>query len=324
VSLIVVTGASGHVGANLVRALIARGEPVRALVHRDRRALDGLQVELAYGDVTDRDSLRQAFEGAKVVYNAAGYISISAHEWQRLEAVNVLGVRHVVDACLQCGVSRLVHISSIEALVDEPATLPIDESRPLVTSRRYPPYPRSKAAGEMEVRQGVARGLDAVVLNPTAIIGPHDYRLGYANAGLLAIRNGQLPVLVNGGFDWVDVRDVTQGAIEAAARAPCGSRYILSGHQASLHTLAKLVEEISGSRRPRIVVPMWLARPGVSLLTIWNGLTGRRSLYTPAALRPLRSNSQISHARATRDLGYRPRPLKESVADTLAWLKSRQ
>jgi dihydroflavonol-4-reductase len=324
VSRVVVTGASGHLGANLVRALLARGEPVRALVHRDRRALDGLHIEVAQGDVTDQDSLRHAFEGAKVVYNAAGYISISAHEWQRLQAVNVLGVRHVVDACLQCGVSRLVHISSIEALVDEPVTVPVDESRPLVRSRRYSPYARSKAAGEMEVRHGAARGLDAVILNPTAIIGPYDYRLGYANAGLLAISNGQLRVLVDGGFDWVDVRDVTQGALKAAAQAPYGSRYILSGHPASLRTLAKLVEETSGSRRPRIVVPMWLAHVGVSLLTIWNGLTGRRSLYTPAALRPLRSNSQISHARATRDLGYRPRPLKETVTDTLAWLKSRQ
>lgn len=320
-SVAVVTGAAGHVGANLVRALLARGQSVRALVHHDRRALEGLEVEIIPGDVGDLDSLCRAFAGAEVVYHAAGYISIAMHEWRRLEAVNVFGTHNVVEACLQCGVRRLVHFSSVEALVDEPLSIPVDEARPLVESRCYPPYARSKAAGERQVRQGLARGLDAVILYPSAIIGPHDYRLGFPNAGLLAICNGKLPALVAGGFDWVDVRDVVAGALRAAARAPAGGRYFLSGHWASLRDLAELAQEVNGVRVPRFIVPMWLARIGAPFATTFSRQTGRRALYTTAALRPLRANPRISHARATRDLDYHPRPLKETIADTWQWFE---
>jgi dihydroflavonol-4-reductase len=317
----VVTGAAGHVGANLVRGLLAQGQGARALAHHDRRALVGLQVEIVPGDVEDLDSLRRAFAGAEVVYHAAGYVSISMHEWRHLEAVNVFGTRNVVEACLQCGVRRLVYFSSVEALVDTPLNPPVDEARPLVESRRYPPYARSKAAGEKQVRQGLARGLDAVILYPSAIIGPHDYRLGFPNAGLLAICNGKLPALVAGGFDWVDVRDVVAGALRAAACAPVGGRYLLSGHWASLRNLAELAQGINGVHVPRVIVPMWLARIGAPFATTLSRLTGRRALYTTAALRPLRANPCISHARATRDLDYQPRPLKETIADTLQWFE---
>ncbi|MEJ2556139.1 MAG: NAD-dependent epimerase/dehydratase family protein [Anaerolineae bacterium] len=320
-SVAVVTGAAGHVGTNLVRALLVRGQGVRALVHHDRRALEGLEVGIVPGDVGDLDSLRRAFTGADVVYHAAGYISISTHEWRRLEAVNVFGTRNVVEACLQCGVRRLVHFSSVEALVDEPLNIPVDEARPLVESRRYPPYARSKAAGERRVRQGLARGLETVILYPSAIIGPHDYRLGFPNAGLLAICSGKLPALAAGGFDWVDVRDVVAGALRAAARAPAGGRYLLSGHWASLRDLAGLAQGINGVHVPRFIVPMWLARIGAPFVTTFSRLTGRHALYTGAALRALRFNPRISHARATRDLDYQPRPLKETIVDTLQWFE---
>ena len=207
-SLIVVTGAAGHVGANLVRALLARGQDVRALVHHDHRALDDLDIEIATGDVTEPSSLYSAFAQAETVYHAAAHISISSNDWQRLETVNIHGTRNVIDACLRCGVRRLVYFSSSETLVDEPLDTPVDEQRPLAESRRYPPYARSKAAAEKLVRSAIEGGLDAVILHPTAIIGPHDYRLGYSNAGLMGICCGRVPALIEGGYDWVDVRDV--------------------------------------------------------------------------------------------------------------------
>lgn len=309
-------------GANLVRALLTRGQHVRALVHHDRRALEGLNIETISADIRDLDSLLHAFEGAEFVYHAAGYISISMDEWHRLAAVNILGTRNVVEACLRCGVQRLVHFTSIETLLGKPFSDPVDESRPLIESRRSPPYARSKAAGENEVRQGLARGLDAVILYPSAIIGPHDYRLGFPNAGLLAISNGKLWALVDGGFDWVDVRDVVTGALEAAARAPSGGRYILSGHWSSLRDLAELAEEINGSQVPRLVFPMWLARIGAPFAAALSRLAGRRPLYTRAALKPLYGNQHISHARATRELDYHPRPLRETVVETLHWFEA--
>lgn len=318
---VVVTGAAGHVGANLVRALLACGQRVRALVHHDTRALEGLEVEIVTGDVRDLGSLQRAFSDADLVYHAAGHISISTDEWPHLEAVNILGTRNVVEACLQRGVRRLVHFNSIETLLAEPSEGPVDESCLAVESRRQTPYARSKAAGEEEVRRGLARGLDAIILYPSAILGPHDYRLGFPNQGLLAIATGELWALIDGGFDWVDVRDVVEGALQAAARAPSGARYILSGHWASLRDLAELVHEINGVSVPRLVFPMWMARIGAPFAVALNRLTGGRPLYTTASLKPLAGNHHISHAWAARDLDYQPRPLRRTVIETWHWLE---
>ena len=321
-SVVLVTGPAGLVGANLVRALLALGQQVRALVHHDRRALDGLDVEIVTGDVKDPDSLCRAFEGVDLVYHAAAHISILMSDWERLAAVNAIGTRNVVDACLQCGVRRLVHFSSVDALQHDPSGKPLDESCPLVISRRYPPYARSKAVAERQVGQGMARGLDAVILNPSAIIGPYDYRLGFPNAGLLAICRGKLWALIDGGFDWVEVRDVVEGAIQAAARAPTGSRYILSGHWASLRDLAVLANQVNGVKVPRLVLPMWVARLGAPFVAVGSLLMGKQPLYTSAALQPLRGKQHSSHARATRELDYHPRPLKETIADTWRWFEA--
>jgi len=318
--LVVVTGAAGHVGGTLVRALLAQGRSVRALVHRDQRALEGLDVERVQGDIRDPSALEHAFDGAEVVYHAAAYISLLRSEWARLEAVNVFGTRNVVEACLRCGVRRLVHFSSIHALEQRPFHVPLDETRPLVDSRGHAPYDRSKAAGEREVQKGLARGLDAVILNPTAIVGPYDFRPSHLGQMLLALGRGKLPALVAGGFDWVDVRDVVEGALCAEERASAGSRYLLSGHWASVRDLARTAEEITGVRAPRFVCPLGLARIGAPFSTAWSHLRGERPLYTSFSLQVLRnSNRRISHTQATRDLGYRPRPLRDTLADTCAW-----
>jgi dihydroflavonol-4-reductase len=162
-----------------------------------------------------------------------------------------------------------------------------------------------------------------VILYPSAIIGPCDYRQGFPNAGLLAICEGRLWALVEGGFNWVDVRDVAEGALRAAEHAPAGAKYILSGHWASLHDLAELAREITGVPVPRLVFPMWVARIGAPFVAAACRLAGRRPLYTSAALQPLDGNGEISHARAARELGYQPRPLRETVVDTLQWFENR-
>ena len=318
---VVITGATGHIGANLVRALIAKGSPTRCLVHENRRAINGLDTEIVQGDICDYEFLCRAFRGAVVVYHLAADISLSMHDWPRLEAVNVLGTRNVVEACLRCGVRRLVHFSSIHALVQEPLSVPVDESRPLVESCRYPPYDRSKAAAEREVRHGLERGLDAVIIYPTAIIGPHDYQPSYFGEALLALVKRRLPALVTGGFDWVDARDVVAGAMRAEAEAPAGARYLLSGHWVSMCDIAAMVAEITNMSAPKFVCPLWLARLGAPVVAAINRLNGHQPLYTSVSLRALRSNRHISHERATHELGYQPRPLRETLADTLRWFQ---
>ncbi len=316
---VAVTGASGHVGANLVRTLLAHGDSVRALVHREWRPLAGLPIGTALGDVRDLASLERAFAGAEVVYHAAGHISLVSREWSRLHAINVVGTRNVVEACLRCGVQRLVHFSSIHAIDLSPERARIDESTPLVEEGEVPPYSFSKAQGEREVQEGMHNGLDAVVLNPTAILGPHDYGPSHQGEVLLALSRGALPALVEGGFDWVDVRDVAEGARAAATRGAAGERYILSGHWVSVRELARLVCSITGAQVPRLVCPMWLAEIAAPLSTVLAELLGRRPLFTWVALDALSSNQHISSAKAVAALRYSARPLRDTLVDTLHW-----
>jgi dihydroflavonol-4-reductase len=318
---VAVTGATGHVGANLVRALIDKGISPRCLVHINCRAIDGLDVEKAQGDVRDLDSLCHAFEGVDTIYHLAASISLSMTDWPEQEKINVKGTANVVEACLRTGVSRLVHFSSIHALVQEPLDIPVDESRPLVDSRRYPPYDRSKAAAEIEVRRGIEKGLNAVIVSPTAVFGPYDYQPSYFGEALITIAERKLPALVTGGFNWVDVRDVVTGAMAAAELAPAGSRYLLSGHWVSMCEIAAIIEEITGVSTGRPICPLWLAHIGAPFIGAICRLNGKRPLYTSVSLRALKSNRNISHELATRELGYQPRPFRETLVDTLQWFR---
>jgi dihydroflavonol-4-reductase len=319
---VVVTGATGHIGANLVRALIEKGRPTRCLVHVNTKALEGLDTELVRSDVCDVESLCHAFRGADAVYHLAACISLSMDGWPGLEAVNVKGTRNVVEACLRTGVRRLVHFSSIHALVQEPLETPVDESRHLISSVSCPPYDRSKAAAEKEIRRGIEKGLDAVIINPTGVIGPYDYQPSFLGEAILSMARNSLPAMVTGGFDWVDVRDVVAGAMRAEAQAPAGASYLLSGHWVSMCDIAGMVAEITGVRNNRLTCPLWLARLGAPVIQGASRLSGKRPLYTSVSLRALKSNRHISHEKATRELGYQPRPFRETLADTLRWFES--
>jgi dihydroflavonol-4-reductase len=318
---VVVTGAAGHVGANLVRALLAQGRPVRALVFQDTRALEGLGIERAFGDVLDLSSLRRVFLGADVVFHLAGRISISGPEGGRVEAVNVDGTRNVIRACEETGVRRLVHFSSVHALCPGQDGSPLDESAPLVGERKAPAYDRSKARAEAEVLAAAARGLNAVVLAPSSVIGPFDFKPSRMGEVLLALSHEKLPALVAGGYDWVDVRDVVEGALAAEKKAAPGEKFILCGHYASLRELAHLVEQVCGRKAPRWTAPLWLAWLGAPFAEASSKIRRQRPLFTRESLRAVAAGSRYSSAKAERVLGYRPRPLVDTVADTLAWFK---
>jgi dihydroflavonol-4-reductase len=317
--VVVVTGASGHIGANLVRALVAKGKPVRALVHNNRRALDGLAVETVAGNICEPESLIRAFEGAETVYHLAANISLMMNEWPLVQKINVAGTQNVIDACMKCKVKRLVYFSSIHAIQPAPDDKVINESCELVNSLNCPPYDRSKATGERMVRQAVAQGLDAIIINPTGVLGPYDYQPSHFGSVLVALANKKMPALVNGGFDWVDARDVAEGALNAAAHAPAGAEYLLSGHYVTVRNVGKMVESITGVPAPWLITPMWLARAVAPLVTTFNHLTGKRQYFTPVSLRALRETRPVSHEKATRELGYQPRPFRETLTDTLQW-----
>lgn len=315
------TGAAGHVGANLVRGLTGRGDSVRALVHVDLRGLVGLDVELAYGDVCDIDSLCQAFEGADVVYHLAGHISVSCRRQPQIDAINVEGTRKVVRACRECGVRRLVHFSSIHASVSPFDGSAVDENTPLAHGDEHSPYDRSKARGEMIIHDAIEGGLDAVIIAPTAVVGPHDYRPSYFGRVLLSLARREIPVLVRGGYDWVDVRDVIDVALRAADDAPAGSKYMVSGHWCSIMDVARTVGDILGCGTPRLAVPLPVALACGPLAESICRVIGRTPVFTRYSVDALASHRLVSHGKATRELGYRPRPFCQTLYDTFLWFK---
>ena len=318
---VVVTGASGHIGINLVRALVAEKRSVRAMAHHNHQVLEGLGAEIVRGDVTDAASLTRAFEGTEVVYHQAGVISLLKNEWPLVEKINIQGTRNVIEACRRSGVKRLVHFSSIHAINPEPRHKAVDENNALIEGRRYPPYDRSKAEGQREVRKAIAGGLNAVIINPTGVFGPYDYQPSFFGAALLAMANGRMPALVNGGFDWVDARDVAQGAISAEKQAPSGAEYLLSGHWVSMRGIGDIMKEISDASIPGFVCPMPAARFGAPFAETYSRLFKKRPIFTSVSLNALCANRNISHEKATRELGYQPRPFKETLTDTMKWFE---
>ena len=315
----VVTGASGHIGANLVRSLLRRGYDVRATVHVDSAALAGLDVQTVQADVTDLVSLQEAFEGADVVYHLAGYISITGHNCRQVADVNVEGTRNVLQACLDCRVGRLVHFSSIHAFAGGHVVAEVAEDSPLATDTRCSAYDRSKARGELLVMDAVRRGQDAIVVAPTAVVGPHDYRPSLFGRVLIALAMNRLPALVTGGFDWVDARDVAEGAIAAAESAPSGRKYLFSGHWVSVPEIAAVAHRLTGARVPWVAVPLSMARACGPLSEGACRVFGIDPLFTAQSVDALGTFPMVSHARATSELGYRPRLFEETLSDTYRW-----
>jgi len=318
--LAVVTGATGHLGANLVRNLLSKGYTVRALVRSNTRALDGLTVERVYGDVSDFQSLIRAFENAYYVFHAAGYISIRDDEWELLKDVNITGVENVIHACKDKNVHRLIHFSSIEALDRNISENQVDETFPLAMGSDHSPYARSKAFGEELVRDAINDGFNAVILNPTSVVGPFDFKIGKASQAIIDIVKGRLPVMVHGKADWVDVRDIASAAISSAENAPHGERYILAGRSVSIQELDKVLGKFGKVALPKVYLPLWLVRMFVPLATLYYNLLDKEPLITDVSLEALEGNWNVSHEKATRDLGFMPRSFDETLRDTVDWM----
>jgi dihydroflavonol-4-reductase len=333
--VIVVTGATGHVGNALLRALMERRAavpadghtravgPVRALVRpgRDTACLSGLDVEIVRGHLDDLDSLTRAFAGADAVFHLAGKVSITKEKYEDLRHTNVDGTRNVIAACRAAGVGRLVYTSSIHAFVETPLGTSTDESTLIDPARTVGDYGRTKAEATQLVFQAAREGLDAVVVFPTGIVGSYDFRPSEMGQMIIEFCRGKIPASTGGGYNFVDVKDVALGLIAALEHGGTGEGYMLSGSVISVSEMFLMLEELTGTRAPRLKVSINLLRAIAPMIPAYYWVSRRRPLFTSYSLAVLASNSAVDSAKACEQLGFSPRPLRETFADALSWFK---
>lgn len=318
--IVAVTGASGHIGNCLVKELKKQGAGIKVLVHNSRSDLDEMDVELIRGNLLEPESLNKLCDGVDVVFHLAAQIAIDNSSSDEVYQTNVTGTRNILAAAIHSGVKKFIHFSSIHAFqIGTPGQL-MDETRPSVVSERTI-YEFTKASGEREVHKAVENGLNAVILNPTAVIGPFDYRSSLLGQALLKIFQNKLPFLVAGGYNWVDVRDVVSASIRSVESGRKGENYILSGRYCSLKELSEMISKISGCRVP-VIVPVSLARMACPFFKLYSLITKTKPLYTYQSLDILvNSPDNISNAKAQKELGYNPRPLEQTLRDTFDWYR---
>ncbi len=316
-----VTGATGHIGNVLVRLLNERGERVRAMVMpgEDPAPLNGLDVEVVEANVLDYQSLLKAFDDIQVAYHLAGIISILPGKDHMVHAVNVIGTRNVIQAARSCNVSRLVYTSSIHALKRVPEGILIDETIPFDIEHAISSYDSSKASASLAVLNAVNEGMDAVIVCPTGVIGPYDFLRSEMGQLILDCVDHKPMLYVDGAYDFVDVRDVAQGLILAGEKGRCGESYILSGERIEVPEIIRIVQEVLGKRLFSLKIPFSLARLTARLTPLYYRLTHGRPRFTSYSLATITANSNISHSKAHLELGFNPRPLRESLADTVKW-----
>jgi len=299
--------------------LLERGVRVRALTYGDCRAVDGLDLERVECNILDIGAVRAGVAGADVVYHVAAAITLADGADPAAERVNETGTRNVALACLVEKVGRLVHFSSIHVLSPYPMDAAVIEDRPLCTGTGEFAYNRSKSLGQRAVLDAVAFGLDAVIVTPTGILGPNDFMPSPMGRSLMDWRLGRSPALLDAGYNFVDVRDVCAGAIAAGERGRTGENYILSGQYLSLKELARCTSAITGCKIPKLVLPLWVPGLAVPLMRLRKGAYGAHSRLTRFTLHTLKHHRRVSHAKATRELGYQPRPIEDTIRDTFNW-----
>ena len=318
-----VTGACGHLGGTLVRLLERTGAQVRGLRLPSEQARARAHVTYYPGDVRDRDSLRPLFRGLAdrevVVFHTAAIVDISGEVTPQMRDVNVNGTKNILALCREYGVKRLVYVSSVHAIPEKDGYAVLREVDSFSPQQVTGGYAKTKAEATQAVLDAAAQGLDAVVVHPSGILGPFDGTGNHLVQLVKEYAGGKLPACVKGGYDFVDVRDVAAGCLAAAEKGRSGQCYILSNRHYEVKEVLAMAKTLCHGRRLP-VLPMWMAQAAEPLLGWVARVKKQRPLYTKYSLYTLRSNDRFDHGKATAELGYRPRDLRQTVRDTLRWL----
>ncbi len=323
----IITGVGGHLGNTVARELLAAGETVRgfALPNEDITMLYGDAVSIVRGDVRDKASLQPLFYGLTpedevLVIHCAGIVSVASKFDQRVVDVNVRGTENVVDLCKEHSVKKLVYISSVHALPELPHGNIMHEVDGFQPDTVIGLYAKTKAAATQIVLNAAKEGLDATVIQPSGIIGPNDYGHGHLTQMVINYLNGSLTACVEGGYDFVDVRDVADGVIAATKNGKKGECYILSNRYIPVRELLNTLSRVTGGKKITTVLPLWFAKMTAPLAEFYYKIRHESPLFTRYTLYTLTSNARFTCEKAKRDLGYRPRDISATIKDTVAFL----
>jgi dihydroflavonol-4-reductase len=322
-----VTGGTGFIGANIVRELLAAGAVVRVLARPggDRRALEGVKVEVAEGDLLDLASVRRAVAGVQAVYHVAADYRLWTPDPAALYRANVEGTRAVLEAAGQAGAGRVVYTSSVGALGIPKDGSPGTEASPVGLADMVGDYKRSKFMAEQVALDFARRGLPVVVVNPSAPVGPWDVKPTPTGQMIVDFMRGRMVATLDTGLNIVHVRDVARGHLLAAERGKPGERYILghAGGNLSLADIFRLLAGITGGRAPRFRVPYALAWCSAAACEGLARVTGRPPAVPLTAVRMARKRMYFSPAKAVRDLGLPQTEPRAALADAVAWFHAR-
>jgi dihydroflavonol-4-reductase len=322
-SIALITGGSGHVGANLVRELSNRGYIVRCIdFDGDHRAFEGYDVELIKGSVTDVESLDKAFTGVDVVFHTAAIISLERKNRDLIRSVNVDGTKNVCEMALKHKISKLIHFSSVDAFIREPLDAPLLEDRPLVVDQNTVPYDLSKADAQRIVLEYCERGLDASIIHPSGIFGPNDFKPSLFGQEFLNIAKGKRPYSINVGYDYVDVRDLCETAVNCIEKGVNKQNYIVGGNYMDFVYMAEVMAEVLGKRLMRGTLPfftIYLSLPIYYLQSLFSNAPRAITLDSIHTIKV--QNKNIPSQLAKDQLGHSPRSVEETITDTLKFFK---
>jgi dihydroflavonol-4-reductase len=318
---VLVTGASGFIGSAVARLLVGRGFRVRALVRPTSPVahLAGHDIEFIRGDLRDAESVRPAMRGTRALFHVAADYRLWAPDPDEILRNNLTSTRTVMDEARRAGVERIVYTSSVATLVCTPTGKVADETVPLSESAAIGAYKRSKIVAERLVESMVRDGLPAVIVNPSAPVGPSDVKPTPTGRIIVEAATGRLPAFVDTGLNMVHVDDVAAGHLQAFERGRIGERYILCGQNASLSEILAAVARHTGRRPPRISVPRSVVMPVAAMAEMIARHTGREPFITMDAIRMSKNRMFFTAAKAERELGYTARPYAEGIRDAIDW-----
>ena len=321
-----VTGATGFLGSALARALLDRGEAVRVLVRResDRRNIDGLDVELAEGNLNDPQSLRNAVKGCRALYHAAADYRLWVKDPRELYATNVSGTRALLRSASEAGVERIVYTSSVATLGREPSGRPADERTPVTIDDMTGHYKRSKFLAEEDVNRLVRdEEIPVVIVNPSTIIGPRDIRPTPTGRMVEEAARGKIPAFVDTGLNVVHVDDVAAGHVQAYEQGKIGERYVLGGDDMMLREILAEIASLVGRRPPRIRLPRAAVLPVAYVAEFAARIRGSavEPLVTVDGIKMSKTFMFFSSEKARKAIGYSSRPGREALADAVEWLR---